>query len=93
MIIERRNKMTIVMAICLLTLAGTTARADLEPDPTTPLETTFTAGALLNFGRAAQHYHHYLSHGHQALQPNHGPEQDVVSMASGNSQESAASSR
>jgi hypothetical protein len=84
--------MTVVTAFCLLTLAGTTARADHEPDPATPLEATFATGVLLNFGRASQHYQHYRSHAHFAL-PSHGPRQDAVSMAFGNNYESADSSR
>lgn len=90
---ERRNKVTILLVICLLTLAGTPARADHEPDPATPLEAIFAAGALLNFGRASQHYQHYRSHAQYAPQPGHDPHPAVVSMAAGNSPESAGSSR
>ena len=90
---ERLNKMTIATAFCLLTLAGSPARADHGLRPAMSLETTFAAGALLNFGRASQHYQHYRSHVHYALPPGHGPGQDTVSMTSGNSYESADSGR
>ena len=59
---ERRNKMVIPMVITLLTLglAGSPGRSAQDPDSITPLATIFSAGALLNYDRAAQHYQLYL---------------------------------
>ena len=59
---ERHKKMAMLATVGLLTLAlaGSPARAQQNPDPATPLVTTFAAGALLNYDRAAQHYRLYL---------------------------------
>jgi len=59
---ERRIRIVIPVVITLLTLslAGSPARSGQDPEPVSPLVTIFSAGALLNYDRAAQHYQLYL---------------------------------
>ena len=66
---KRRNKMTIPVVFTLLTLAGSPASADQDRETVTPLVTIFTVGTLLNYDRAAQHYHLYLGRDAMPLDP------------------------